>query len=60
MKVFLKTMLAILFAIGLIQIMILVANNTAWKISDFALISISGSAASLYYFIFERKSRKKS
>lgn len=59
MKVLRKTILAILFALLLIQILILVKSQTEFKLGTFRTVSLTAAAAGLYYFVFEYKKKKK-
>jgi hypothetical protein len=54
-----KTIIAILFALLLIQILLLLMKQKAFELSDFTILSLTSGAAALYYFIFERKRTKK-
>jgi len=59
MKTIGKTILAILFAVALIEVVVLVNNHTAIKLTNFRLLGLAAGAAALYYFIFERKKKMK-
>ncbi|MBI3134150.1 MAG: hypothetical protein HYZ14_05680 [Bacteroidetes bacterium] len=58
MKAFGRTILAILFALALIQILVVVNTETSFKLTDLRLASIATASTALYYFIFERKGKK--
>lgn len=58
MRVFGKTILAVAFGVVLIEILVLIYSRTGLKPGIFSLIGLTGAAAGLYYFIFERKRKK--
>jgi len=55
LKTLTKTVLAIAFALILIQVLVLVSKKSEILMTDFRMLSVTGAAAGLYYFIFERK-----
>lgn len=57
MKIIIRTSLAILLAIALIQICVILVKTQTIHLKNFRLLSLASGLAGIYYFVFERKKK---